>query len=70
MYCCIWHESGFSHREDVFTYRLIYKDMFIKCSTLRVICKDTAAINHFNYKHKQGSFLSTMMGLTMLVLSF
>jgi hypothetical protein len=24
---CVWQESGFSHREDVFTFNLVYKEI-------------------------------------------
>jgi hypothetical protein len=29
LFWCFWQESGFSRREDVFTFNLVYKEMFI-----------------------------------------
>jgi hypothetical protein len=37
-------ESGFSRREDVYTFNLL-KNKFYKCCAFIAICKDNAAIN-------------------------
>jgi hypothetical protein len=58
---CVWQESGFSRREDVFTFNLLLKK-FYKCCTLSVIYKDNAAINCITVQNKQGSFPSTLTG--------
>jgi hypothetical protein len=49
---CVWHESGFSRRTDVFTLICSIKK-FYKFSTFNAIFKDNAAINCVTVKHKQ-----------------
>jgi hypothetical protein len=64
---CLWQESGFSCREDVFTFNLFIKK-FYKFCTFSAIFKDNAAINCITVQHKKGSFPSTLTGHTLLLL--
>jgi hypothetical protein len=58
---CVWQESGFSRREDVLTFSLLFKK-FCKCCDLNVICKDNNAINYITFQHQKGLFPSTLTG--------
>jgi hypothetical protein len=48
---CVWQGSGFSRREDVFTFNLVYKICYKVCA-FNEICKDNAAINCITVQHK------------------
>jgi hypothetical protein len=63
---CVWDESGFSRREDVFKFNLVEKE-FYKLCTLNAILKDNAAINCITVQHKKCSFPSNLTGNTTLV---
>jgi hypothetical protein len=43
VFACVWQKSGFTRREYVFEFSLLYK--FYKCCTLNANYKDNAAIN-------------------------
>jgi hypothetical protein len=58
---CVWQESGFSRREDVFTFNLL-KNKLYKLCTFNAICKDNAAINCITVQHKKVSLPSTITG--------
>jgi hypothetical protein len=52
----VWQESGFSRREDVFTFNLPFFFLFQKFNefcTFNAICKDNAAINCVSVEHKK-----------------
>jgi hypothetical protein len=48
---CVWQESGFSSREDIFTFNLLFKT-FYKFCTFNAICKDNA-INCITVQQKK-----------------
>jgi hypothetical protein len=43
---CVWRESGFSRREDVFIFDLVHKEI-LKFCTFNGIFRDNSAINCF-----------------------
>jgi hypothetical protein len=49
---CVWQESGFSRREDVFTLIYFVKKCYKFC-TSNAICKDNAAIKCITFQHKR-----------------
>jgi hypothetical protein len=49
---CVWQESGFSRREDVFTFNWLKRE-FYKFCTLKSSFKDNAAINCSVVQHKK-----------------
>jgi hypothetical protein len=58
---CVWQESGFSRREDVFTFNLLYKEM------LKILCFESNlqryCCSKFYYCSTQkASFLSPLTG--------
>jgi hypothetical protein len=58
-------ESGFSSRENVFTFYLLHTEIFRKLCAFSAICKDNAAINCTTVQHKRGAFPSTLTGHTL-----
>jgi hypothetical protein len=63
---CVWQESDFSFREDVFTFNLV-KNKFYKYCISNAICKDNATINCITVRHKKGSFPLKLTGHTLSV---
>jgi hypothetical protein len=61
LYWCVWQESGFNRREDVFTINLNFKAFYI-LYTFRAICKDNATTNCITVEHKKDSIPSTLTG--------
>jgi hypothetical protein len=55
--------SGFSRREDVFTFHLLYK-----FCTFNVICKDSAAINCITFQNKFHSLNSDGSCATLVLI--
>jgi hypothetical protein len=49
---CIFENSSFSRREDVFTFNLFYKDVLYIC-TFNYICIDNGAISCTAVQHKE-----------------
>jgi hypothetical protein len=48
---CVWQESGFSRREDVFILNLLHKEILV--CTFNAICKVNAATNRIYVQHKK-----------------
>jgi hypothetical protein len=44
LYLCVWQESGFNCGEDVFTFNLLYKEIYKFCS-FNAVCVENGAIN-------------------------
>jgi hypothetical protein len=63
--CCVWRESDFSRREDVFRLNSAHKEI-LKLRILSVTVKDrpNATINCFTVKHK---LPPTSTGHTLLI---
>jgi hypothetical protein len=66
---CVWQESGFSRREDVFTWNLLQKKNYEFCN-FNAIFKDSAVIDYITIQHKEGSFPSILTGHTTLVIVY
>jgi hypothetical protein len=50
---CVWRESGFSRREDVFIFNYFIRT-FYKFYTSNAICKDNATIICITVQHENG----------------
>lgn len=52
---CVWKESEFSRREDVFIFNLTYKEDTQILLTFNAISKDNVAINRITVQQKSSS---------------
>lgn len=66
VFWCVWLESTFIRRKDIFTLNLLYKQ-FYKFYTCSDIWEDIVAINCITVQYKNGSFPPISMSNATLV---
>jgi hypothetical protein len=68
LYRRVWQESGFSRRDNVFTFNLPYKN-FVYFLAFDSICKHDVAISCVTVLYKVSSLPSTLICYTKLFFS-